>query len=355
MKGDELFFTCAIAILIVGCSDSMRSTHRSADILDQYKDSVKGYGIVALWDDGQRLDTAAVGVSHPGVDLTVNNRFCIGSCTKMFTAVIVLQLQEEGLLKIDGRAVDFLPSHPYIDSAITIRQLLNHSSGLGEMLDNGFVNEPFVNPHGDFSDPVLFGHIGPPAFPPGTRSSYCNSNYFLLSEIVERITDRSFEANLNERIIGPLGLKNTFAYHARTIPGLAHPMLDGEDLHEMPKMAGALVSKGSGNVVSDVQDLNKFIRALLIERTLLDEKSLAEMSTFDSTAKSSMGLGLFEREYAGRRLRGHTGRQVSYITYAFADQRTGESFVVINNNANDEVIDVVFERLVAERTIDQGH
>jgi hypothetical protein len=80
----------------------------------------------------------------------------------------------------------------------------------------------------------------------------------------------------------------------------------------------------------------------------LNSESLASMSSFVEFGKDHSGLGLFEEEYNNRILWGHTGRQISYIDYAFVDPKTNESFVVMNNNANDEVIDRVFEEMCSK-------
>lgn len=316
-------------------------------ILIQYKDSLPGYGIVALIDNGKKPQTASVGVSFDKVPISVNNRFCIGSVSKMFTSVLILKLQEQGKLKIEDSIYKYIISNPFIDSGITIKQLLNHTSGLTDILKNGYLNAPFFDPFGDYSDNMLYSKIDTVEFVKGTKHVYCNTNYFLLSKIIERVTDKSFEMNLQELIFNPLKLKNTFPYHSNTIENLAHPIIDGQDLQQYPKRANSILSQGSGNIVSDLFDLNTFLRALLIDKTLLTAKSLALMTEFQQFKKTKTGLGIFEEDYSGKIMWGHTGRQISYITYAFVDIKTGRSIVVFNNNANDGFIDKIFEKLCA--------
>jgi CubicO group peptidase (beta-lactamase class C family) len=314
-------------------------------VLDEYRDSVLDFGIVALVDNGSQKDTASIGVAFNNISISTNNRFCIGSCTKMFTAVAILKLQEKGLLNIYDSIYHFIPKHPFIDSTITIKQLLNHTSGLTDILKNGFLNEPILNPQGDFSDRVLYSKIDTIDFEKGSRFRYCNTNYFLLSKIIERVTDKSWEMNIQELIINPLDLKNTFPYHSNTIENLAHPIIGGQDLHQYSKFSNNILAKGSGNIVSDIFDLNTFIRALLIDKTLLNKSSLESMTSFYEYKNTKSGLGLFEEKYKNRVMLGHTGRQISYIAYAFVDPKSGESIIVLNNNANDEIIDKVFEKL----------
>lgn len=317
--------------------------------LNLYRDSIKNFGIVALVDNGKKIDVGSIGYAYDKVSISTHNRFCIGSVTKMFTSVLILKLQEKGLLNINDSIYHYIPRHKFLDSTITIKQLLNHTSGLTDILKNGFLNAPFIEPYGDYSDKVLYSKIDTIDFVKGSRYSYCNTNYFLLCKIIERVTDKSYEANLQEMIFNPLGLKNAFPYNSNTIKNLAHPIIDGQDLQAYPKKANNILSQGSGNIVSDIYDLNKFIRALLVDKTLLKKESLNLMSDFFTFKKTKSGLGLFEETYSNKTLWGHTGRQISYITYAFVDIKTGQSIVVMNNNANDEIIDKVFEMICGQK------
>lgn len=341
-----------IIFSIIGLFLSSYSQHQSEQrklkvqaTLNEYKDAVKDFGIVALIDNGKYLDTASIGYSFDKNPISTKNRFCIGSCTKMFTAVAILKLQEKGLLNINDSLFYYLPKHPFIDSTITIKQLLNHTSGIADFLNGGLMNESILNPYGDFSDKVLFDNIVGINFEKGTRHEYCNTNYLLLTKIIEKVTDKSWEMNIQELIINSLQLKNTFPYFSNSIDNLSHPILDGIDFHSTPKRGIHTISIGSGVIVSDIFDLNTFIRALLVEKTLLSKNSLDLMTSFYSYKTIKWGLGLEEAKYGNRIMLGHTGRQLSYITYAFVDPKTMESIIVMNNNMNDDVVDKVFQKL----------
>jgi D-alanyl-D-alanine carboxypeptidase len=340
-----------ISLILFSCNQQQKEQEKlkAKAVLIEYKDSVPDFGIVALTDNGKFLDTASIGYSFGKNPISTKNRFCIGSCTKMYTAVAVLKLQEKGLLNINDSLFKYLPKHPFIDSTITIRQLLNHTSGLGDFLSNGLMNESILNPYGDFSDKVLFDNIVGKSFEKGTRHEYCNTNYLLLAKIIEKVSDKSWEMNIQELIINPLQLKNTFPYFSNSIDNLAHPIVDGKDYHNTPKIGIHTISIGSGVIVSDIFDLNTFIRALLIEKALLSKNSLDLMTTFYSYKTTKWGLGLEEANYGNRIMLGHTGRQLSYISYAFVDPKTMESIIVMNNNMNDDVVDKVFEKLCGKK------
>lgn len=340
-----------IGLILSSCnqrqSEQRKLTVQSA--LNEYKDSVTDFGIVALIDNGTFLDTASIGYSFDKNPISTKNRFCIGSCTKMFTAVAILKLQEKGLLNINDSLYRYLPKHPFIDSTITIKQLLNHTSGIADFLNGGLMNESILHPYGDFSDRVLLDNIVGVSFEKGTRWEYCNTNYLLLTKIIEKVRDKSWEMNIQELIINPLQLKNTFPYFSNSIDNLAHPIVDGKDYHSTPKIGIHTISIGSGVIVSDIFDLNTFIRALLIDKTLLSKNSFELMTSFYSYKTTKWGLGLEEANYGNRIMLGHTGRQLSYITYAFVDPKTRESIIVMNNNMNDEVVDKVFEILCRQK------
>ena len=346
----SFIFILTSATLIFGCKQQFADrTNWVQNILDSYKDSLQSYGIVAMVDNGTRVDTASVGFSHDKTPINTNNRFCIGICTKMYTATLVLKLHEQGLLSINDSIYHYLPHHRYIDSTITIRQLLNHTSGLTDFSKNDFINVPLLAPHDDYSDSRILSLLDTVEFEKGSIHGYSNTNYFLLRKIIERVTDKPYENVVQEQIIVPLGLKNTFPYYSNSIESLAHPIIDEQDLQDIPKLGINTISKGIGNIVSDIYDVNKFIRALLIDKTVLQPATVALMTDFYRYRNNKAGLGLFEENYGGRTVCGHPGRQVSYISYAFADTKTGQSFVILTNNANDAYADRIIERLCGRK------
>ena len=198
----KLLIFSILGLILSSCSQYQNEKwpFKVQTVLNEYQNSVLDFGIVALIDNGKFLDTAAIGYSYSQKPISVKNRFCIGSCTKMYTAVAILKLQEKGLLNINDSLFKYLPKHPFIDSTITIIQLLNHTSGIADFLNGGLMNESILNPYGDYSDKVLFANIGEKNFEKGTRFEYCNTNYLLLAKIIEKVTDKSWEMNIQEQL-----------------------------------------------------------------------------------------------------------------------------------------------------------
>jgi len=333
----------ALKILLILISLQCLGQSKLQNTLNHYKDSVTNYGIVALIDNGKQIETAQIGWASKNKPLTIENRFCIGSVTKMLTSTLILKLQEENLLSINDSLNKYFPHHPYIDSNITIKQLLNHTSGIKDVVGADLMNKSLLQPHFDFSDDYLLNLIDTFDFIKGERYKYSNSNYFLLRKILEIASDKPYSALLEEYIIKPLKLENMFPYHSKGIPNLAHPMVDRQDLQVWSKIGVNNISMGAGNVVADINDLNRVIRALFIDKTIISPSSLQQMKTFMHYKNNRIGLGLFQEHFGNKTLIGHTGRSVSYICYAFVDETTETSYILINNNANDHFIDELME------------
>lgn len=215
--------------------------------------------------------TAGVGDLATGAQVPVDGQVRIASNTKTFTATVVLQLVGEGLVELDEPIETYLPGlvrgEGNDGAAITVRQLLQHTSGLynytADMDPDSFARRDVYVPQRHHTD-VALAH--PPLFAPGAQWSYSNTNYTLLGMLVEKVTGRPMAEQVTERIIEPLGLAHTY------VPGPGerelrgehprgyHPDASGElaDITALdPSWAGA-----AGDIVSTPSDLFAFFRAL---------------------------------------------------------------------------------------------
>src|ERR1700731_15820 len=214
----SLFFI-GLAIAFTGCGGSHAPPPPQASSLGNGVDGVAQAAMqqqgmpgmtVALAKNGTMLYVQGYGVS----DLTTRQAtqastiFEIGSVTKQFTAALIMKLQEQGQLHVDDLIAVHLPEYNF-PSAITLRMMLTHTSGLAD-----FTNFPEL---GDWirngvSEATVLTAVSqaPLEFQPGTQYSYSNSNFFALGTIIEKLTGQSYAANLDQHIIQPLGLKSTY-------------------------------------------------------------------------------------------------------------------------------------------------
>jgi D-alanyl-D-alanine carboxypeptidase len=228
--------------------------------------------------------------------------FRIASVTKTFVATVVLELEAEGRLEIDEPVERWLPGLVPNGSAITIRELLNHTSGLFDYSEDDAHTQAVIadpgrrwSPHELLS--VAFAH--PPLFRPGTSWFYANTNYVVLGLLVEAVTGRPLGQELQARIVDPLQLGATsfdvdtaihdpFAHgYIGPHPGL--PIAAGTLLDITALLSPSFVW-GAGNMASNAADVTRFFVALLRGR-LLPPAQLAEMKT-GSAVNSNYGLGL---------------------------------------------------------------
>ncbi len=283
-----------------------------------------------------KADGSTVGVAvgtgnlETGEAPPLDGEIRIGSSTKTFTAVVILQLVQEGKINLDEPVETYLPGllrGEGIDgSKITIRQLLQHTSGLPEYTDQTGHEDPVANRDNYYSprDLLDFALKKPADFAPGSQWKYSNTNYVMLSLLAERVTHRPLAEQITKRIIEPLGLAHTYYPNPGeedirgTHPHGYHRNSQGEleDItRKDPSEAG-----GAGAIISTPSELNKFFQAVL-DGTLLNQDSIAEMKkTVDAgqpeTGVDHYGLGIISTSLScGGTAWGHAGSIPGYTTF----------------------------------------
>jgi D-alanyl-D-alanine carboxypeptidase len=290
-------------------------------------------GAAARVRDEHGVTAAASGVADLRTDRPMRPwlHYRVGSVTKPFVATVVLQLVAEGRLSLSDTVERWLPGIlPYGDQ-VSIRQLLNHTSGVPD-----YTLEPLVrlytDPHGRFRawtprELVALIADQPPNFPPGTGWSYSNTGYILAGLIIKAATGRNLGQELERRIFRPLGLRDTFfPVNRPTIPG---PNPRGYSLPFNQETGPLLdftvynpsVAWAAGALISNLGDLEHFFRALLGGR-LLPPRLLAEMTTPVPTGRPGFGygLGLTVIETPAGRLLGHDGAIPGFLNFVFSTE-----------------------------------
>ena len=215
----------------------------------------KGFGLANMeWNIPNQPDT----------------KFRLGSITKQFTATLILQLVEQGKIKLDGKLTDYLPDYRKDTGAkVTIHNLLSHTSGVPNYTAQpGFFQNVSRNPFvvDDFIKKYASGDL---EFEPGTKFNYSNSGYFLLGAIVEKVTGKSYEQVLKENILDPLGMKNSGYDHYNTIiskRATGYTKTPGG--YENAPYLDMTIPYAAGSLFSTVEDLFLWDQALYGDKIL---------------------------------------------------------------------------------------
>ncbi|NUS54278.1 MAG: beta-lactamase family protein [Streptomycetaceae bacterium] len=307
-------------------------------------------GAMARVEDRGTVFGAAAGVADRGTARAMGDadRFRIGSVTKTFTAVVLLQLVDEKKLKLDAPVDRYLPGL-LPDDRITVRQVLGHRSGLYDYTNDMFartvpgfeaVRKRVFTPE----ELVKLSLRKPRTNAPGAKYSYSNTNFVVAGMLVEKLTGNPVRTEYQNRIIEPLKLRDTLYVHPGTkIPGrFARGYLT-------PDQAGAPLvdateqtvswAQGAGALISSTRDLNTFLSALLQGR-LTSAAQLAQMEKWlPAGTGQAYGLGLRRRDLScGVSVYGHTGAVQGFYTYAFASKDGKRTLAAVANTSNNGTV-----------------
>ncbi|WP_051772639.1 serine hydrolase domain-containing protein [Saccharothrix sp. NRRL B-16314] len=267
---------------------------------------------------GTRADAAG--------EASVGGYFRIGSATKTFVATVVMQLVDEGRVGLDDPVDRYVAGVPRGGNGdrITVRQVLNHTSGLYDYAhEEGYSTnrwrgaDRFRSYQPQELLDVAFSQDS--YFDPGQGWHYSNTNYIVAGMLVERVTGRAYGDEVRSRILRPLGLSRTTV--PGQWPGLPHPHARGYTEVDGQLVDATLMNPSldwaAGEMISTADDLNRFFDALLGGR-LTSAASLAAMrQTVDTGTVFAYGLGLQRFDLpCGRSVWGHGGELIGYLTYA---------------------------------------
>jgi len=336
IAGSSLLYTTPISIVKAEptqnvSSSSHTSTQRDRNSVKQVmRDTLQlGFpGILAKTSEGGKTWSYAAGIAdlRTKKPMKTDFRFRIGSVTKTFTATVVLQLAGENRLNLDDSIEKWLPGviqgNGYDGNQITIRQILNHTSGIAEYLRSKDADMMNTKKTYTAEELVKIGLSLPPDFAPGKGWSYSDTGYVLLGILIEKVTGNSYAEEVENRIIEPLELLNTFLPgNSSVIPGTNHArgyvQPDGASELKDVTYYNPSIASSAGDMISTADDLNKFFSYLLSGK-LLKEQQLKQMLTTVPTGSaeiSGYGLGIYETKLPnGVSIWGHTGSIPGFVT-----------------------------------------
>jgi D-alanyl-D-alanine carboxypeptidase len=310
-----------------------------AAVAEWFGDSTVG-GVVAVvrLPDGVE-PVAAVGNGAGQRPLSGDEVFRLGSITKAFTAVLILQFVERGDIRLDEPLAEILPEFG-VAPEVTIRHLLQHTSGLTDYNDASLLDDILLNLERRWRPEELLARVdlSTPTFAPGTQWAYSNTGYILLGLVLERISGHTLESLAAERILNPAGLVST-AYSPgpgdteAVVTGYIDLDADGveDSLAGVPYEAVATSAWSAGAMIGTAADLVRFMTALF-GGELISEASLATMIA-EPWPVYGYALGIEEITYTGGTAWGHSGGIPGYASVTAHDPRSGITVAALTNCA----------------------
>lgn len=257
--------------------------------------------------------------------VTVDTAFSVASVSKTFTAALILELIDDGRLSLDSTARSFLP-HLKISRAITVRQLLDHTSGLRDFFYGGNIDHALLVRPGKVWDPARsLRYLGKPYSKPGRSWHYSNTNYLILGMLAEAVGGAQVADQLRDRFFGPLGLDRTF-YQAVEPPlgpiargyrfvgtGRDLPAIDLSDRSDTVPFTSVVTAAGAaGSIATDAIDLARWAQALYGGNVLSAAMRAEMVADLRATAQYApgvaYGLGVQSVVVRGHPTLGHSGR-----------------------------------------------
>ena len=292
-------------LVIATCTMTVQAQNFDKAKLDSYfqalNENNKFMGSVSVFHNGNEIYSCAVGFAD--VDKQIANRelskYCIGSISKMFTAVMIFQTIETGKLSLNQTINKYFPSIKNAEM-ITIADLLSHRSGIHNFTESGDFTKWPAKSKEQMIDIISAGGSD---FEPDTHADYSNSNYVLLSYILESIYKKPYVDILIEKIIRPLFLNNTyFGKSTIDINNNESNSYSYSDKWQIQSVTNPSVTLGAGCIISNPKDLNRFANALFNGK-LISESSLSTMLNI----RDDYGMGIFPVPYFSQLGYGHRG------------------------------------------------
>jgi len=317
---------------------------RSLDSV-RVRQGVKGMSAAVLVP-GQGIWQGVSGVSSqsPTVGVAPGMLFGIGSNTKAFVSSTILSLVDSGKVSLDDPVSRYLPTYPNVTPSVTIRQLLNMTSGLFDYLNDSDAqgDSVSVNPYRFWTpEELIRTFVGPPRSSPGGSYRYCNTDYVLLGMVISSVTGRPVSSQIRQRILAPLALDHTFLEVEESyMDPVAHPWNSGVDFFAVPVTAHFSTLWTAGGIMSTAENMVRWVKALY-EGQVISPSSLQAMLTvvpMSSNAAAGLdwngyGLGVRQGSYYGKKVLGHGGSVMGYVSHTGYLPGTGASFAVLTNTS----------------------
>jgi CubicO group peptidase (beta-lactamase class C family) len=289
---------------------------------------------IAVIRDGQFIHRKAYGLANIEWDVPLNPDAVvrIASLTKQFTAVAIMMLAERGLLSIDAPIETYLPDWPARGRTVTVRRLLNHTSGVWSH-DSARIDRT-RRPNPPVEEVIELIYQEPFAFEPGERYSYNNSGYLLLGAIIKAVSGKPYADFLRDEIFTPLGMSHTgILRHEAITPGRAYGYVRGRKRFHNARLDAMSWSHAAGALGSTLDDLARWDRAIRENRLVSPEtmESMLASTPLNDGSVFPYGFGWGTADYEGHRIYHHTGGISGYACQMLHFRDEDLTTIVLSN------------------------
>jgi CubicO group peptidase (beta-lactamase class C family) len=348
----KLIFALIISpVLLCAQQQSLEPAVKQIDQLMQTRSAAGDFnGSALVARQGRVIYARGLGLANRewNIPNDVQTKFEIGSMTKQFTALLILQFANEGRIRLDAHISDYLPYYRKdTGSRVTISELLSHTSGVPNFLQTpGFLAGPASRTtYGveEFSKKYCSGDLH---FEPGTKFEYSNSGYFLLGAILEQISGQPYEQLLENRIFTPLGMKDSGYTHSETV--LLHRAAGyerSEKGFQNARYYDMSIPFAAGALYSTVGDLYLWDQALYSERLL--PARWRDLLFKPNLENYGYGWGILIPEtgapYAGESIEMHGGAIFGFQSLIQRIPKHRELIVLLDNNDSPKLLEIALE------------
>lgn len=322
------------------CACQMNPAEKADQLFAEYSGAQPGAAVLVV-KNGAPVFKKAYGLAHleENIAAETQTNFRLASVTKQFTAMGIMQLVERGVLTYETSLQALFPEFPDYGRGITVRHLLQHTSGLIDYED--LIPDTATVQVLDKDVLAMMMTQDSTYFTPGEKFRYSNSGYAVLAMIVEKLSGKSFATFLQENIFAPLEMTNTIAYEQSVSEvnhrAMGYRMEGGKAVFSDQSLTSAVL--GDGGIYSSVEDLFKWDRALYANK-LVSAETLSRAFTpgvLNDGTKTEYGFGWFTGEYRGRARARHSGSTCGFRNELQCYPESESAVIILTNRAAPEV------------------
>jgi D-alanyl-D-alanine carboxypeptidase len=358
----KIYLSIIVCFVFYSCGSDLPIEKQMQETLDKgiKKYDVHGVSATVIFPD-DHIWTGTSGVSHDTVTMKPDMLFAVGSVTKNIVAALTLKLVEENRLSLEDPISKWLPSYAFVDSMITIRQLLNHTSGIYMFWENQKLWDALKEDRAKFWTPEeVLQYIKEPHFAPGEGWRYSNTNYLLMAMIIKKVTGTGLSDQFRKYFWQPLSIDDVYLSQEEVIPdNQAHVYGDnfefGEsdrDITFLPRASHESIGYGSSGIFISSKNLARWSHAIFTGK-VLNQQSMNQMLQFiefrpvANMRAYGLGTQVYDKRFTyGKEAIGHGGGNIGTTTYMVYFPEYHISIVVMVNAFPTKAIDVITKGLI---------